>query len=469
MSRTRRRTQQPVCRVGENTLDTGTIPLIFVPGVMGSRLHFKADDEYWDPDSYWRMSHWASTGAEKVREEFTHTATVMSEGNGYSAELCKRGWAGVAKRYYGKFLEFLSKQCFGGYRTPVYAIGYDWRKDNKLSGAAVGQKIVSICGTEKTDRYILISHSMGGMVTRSALLQNSEAATMLSGVIHIAQPVTGAAVLVRRMFTGARPLLDGVAMMALLGNNRRKLQTIVSALTGPIELLCTDDYLDLDGQGNPREWWYTGRTFEQPNELLRWHKEGEKTIWDRYQEHASPPGLLAPPGTPGAIRESVAIEFRERLKEAKIFHTELNTWKHPKTWSIFGTGHTCDVRVDFRLPPQEAQMKVIPSMSTASPVILYEAVRANGETVLLQSGDADPENRGVQTGAEQRRKQSDSTVPVSSGAALFEGQAHELGDYQNLEERRQFILHGGESHDKICDDAKVQRFVVEVVNHLVGS
>lgn len=456
---TSKRSAQPVCRVGANTLDTGTIPLIVVPGVMGSRLHFTADDEYWDPDSYWRMSHWLTTGAEKVREEFTHAATVMTEGNDLSDALCKRGWAGVAHDFYGAFLEFLSKQCFGGYKTPVYAIGYDWRKDNKDSGDAVAKRIDEILQVEKTDRYILISHSMGGMVTRAALQQNPGVAAKLHGIIHVAQPVTGAAVLVRRMFTGARRSLDGMAMMLLLGGNRKKFQTIMSALTGPMELLCTDDYRDVDGS------WYEYRTFEQPGAPLKW----TGSVWELYQRPASPPGLLAPAGTAGAIGAVPAREFRQRVIEAAAFHTTLGLWKHDKTWSIFGTGHVCDMRVDFVLPPREAELKVIPSMSMAPPVMLYEAKRANGQTVLVQAGDVDPEDRGVQTGSHQRRKETDSTVPSTSGAALFPGKPHELGDYADLETRRQFILRGGEAHDKICNDAGTQRFVVEVINHLVGS
>jgi pimeloyl-ACP methyl ester carboxylesterase len=454
------RPAQPVCRVGDNTLDTGTIPLIVVPGVMGSRLHFTADDEYWDPDSYWRMSHWLTTGAEKVREEFTHAATVMSEGNGLSPEQCKRGWAGVAKDAYGELLEFLAKQRFGGYRTPVYAIGYDWRKCNKDSGNAIAERIEKILEIEKTDRYILISHSMGGMVTRAALQQNPGVAAKLSGIIHIAQPVTGAAVLVRRMFTGARRSLDGAVMMLLLGGNRKKFQTIISALTGPMELLCTQDYRDID-----KSWWYEYRTFEQPNDPKRW----EGSIWKLYKESASPPGLLAAPGSAGAISPVAAREFRRRLEEAEAFHSTLKLWKHDKTWSIYGTGHLCDMRVDFVLPPRSAEMKVIPSMSMAPPIVLYEAKRATGETVLIQAGDVDPEDRGVQTGDRQRRTQTDSTVPSTSGAALFEGEPSEVGDYDDFEGKRQFILRGGLAHDKICNDATVHRFVVEITNYLVGS
>lgn len=460
MSPRRRRNAQPVCRVGDNTLDTGTVPIIVVPGVMGSRLHFTADGQYWDPDSVWRMSHWLTTGAEKVREEFSHAAAVMSEGNGLSADECKRGWAGVSKDFYGKLLEFLGKQCFGGYRTPVYAVGYDWRKSNKLSGDALAERIREILEIEKTERYILISHSMGGMVTRAALHQHSDIAGKLTGIIHVAQPVTGAAVLVRRMFTGARRSLDGTAMMLLLGGNRKKFQTIISALTGPMELLCTQDYRDADDS-----WWYEYRTFERPDAPQRW----EGNVWRLYEQAASPPGLLAPQGTPGAISTVAAREFRTRLTEAEAFHTNIGLWKHEKTWSIYGVGHVCDMRVEFVLPPKSAEMKVIPSMSMAPPIILYEAKRADGQTVLIQQGDVDPDDRGVQTGERQRRAETDSTVPSTSGAALFPDQAHSFSDDAVLATQRQFVVQGGKAHDKICDDPTVQRMVVGVISHLVGS
>ncbi len=46
-----------ICRQGANTLDSRIVPIIFVPGVMGSRLHFPTVDQYWDPDSNWRSCH----------------------------------------------------------------------------------------------------------------------------------------------------------------------------------------------------------------------------------------------------------------------------------------------------------------------------------------------------------------------------------------------------------------------------
>lgn len=452
------RPTQQICRLGDNTLDTGTIPLIFVPGVMGSRLHFTADEEYWDPDSKWRMLHWLTTGAERVREEFTHVATVMDEGNDLSAAQCRRGWAGVAYGSYGPLLELLDEQCFAGYRTPVYAFGYDWRQDNKASGNDLAERVAEILEIEQTDRYILVSHSMGGLVTRAALQQNPDIAAKLTGIIHVAQPVTGAAVLVRRMFTGARRSLDGTVMMLLLGGNRKKFQTIMSALTGPMELLCTQDYRDVDDS-----WWYEYRTFEEPETAQRW----EGSVWQLYQQAQSPPGLLAPADSHHAISEVAATQFRERLREAAEFHTGLGLWKHDKTWAIFGTGHVSDMRVDFALPPLEATMKVYPTGMMAPPTVLYEATRANGETVLVS--DADPADRGILTGEGQRRPTTDSTVPLTSGRALFPEQADRFSADADLETTRQFMLTDGEAHDKICNDATCQRFVLAVINHLVGS
>jgi len=40
----------PVAKNSENTVDTPIVPIVVVPGVMGSRLKF-SDGATWDPDS----------------------------------------------------------------------------------------------------------------------------------------------------------------------------------------------------------------------------------------------------------------------------------------------------------------------------------------------------------------------------------------------------------------------------------
>lgn len=453
-------TWQPVARERDNTLDTGTIPIVFVPGIMGSRLHFTSIGVYWDPDHMIkRMSHWVTTGAEKVRREFalSNPATVMSTGGDYTDDQRTRGWAGVAKDFYRGLLQHLEDHRYGAYKTPVYAIGYDWRQNNKHSGAAIMTRIAEILDIESAERFILISHSMGGLATRAGLKNNSEVAGKLLGVCHIAQPVTGAAVAARRMFTGATFGGDGVAMMALLGTNRKKFSTIASSLPGAIQLLPTQDFTDTGGG-----WWYTYRTFEEPNVQKQWKDEA----WKLYKQPQSPPGLIAPAGTPGALDPVPMREMERRIDEAATFHRDLKLYKHDNTWTFFGDGNKTDTKLHFNLPPERAELAVFATAMSHQPI--YSARRADGSEAAVVGGQVDPDDRGCVL---QQTNRTDGTVPIASAAALFKEPAkpYKSGEDHDLSAHRQYFHTGGAKHDKICVDPPCLAFLDELITHLVGS
>ena len=451
-------TWQPVARAGDNTIDTGTIPIIFVPGIMGTRLHFTAIDEYWDPDSNWRMSHWLTTGVEKVRREFalSNPATVMTSGD-HSEEQLARGWGSCAKDFYRGLLRHLEEQTYGAYNTPVYAVGYDWRQNNNDSGDRIMRRIKGILETEAAERFILISHSMGGLATRAGLKRNADVAGKLLGVCHIAQPVTGAAVAARRMFTGATRGGDGMAMMLLLGNNRKKFATIASSLPGAIQLLPTQDFTDTGGG-----WWYSYRTFEEPNTAREWRG----VAWELYKRPQSPPGLLAPAGSPHAIEAVPMREMGRRIDEARDFHMALGLYKHEKTWTFYGDGNSTDTRLHFNLPPEHTELAVFATAMSQTPI--YTAKRADGSEATVLGDQIDPADRGCVL---QKTARTDGTVPIASAQALFPGQAHRYtsGAEHDLAAQRQFFHHGGAQHDKICTDPPCLAFVDELITHLVGS
>jgi hypothetical protein len=459
-------TWQPVARERDNTIDTGTIPIIFVPGIMGTRLHFTTTGNYWDPDhKVTRMSHWLTTGPEKVRREFALStpATVMAEGKGYTEEQLARGWAGVAKEFYKPLLEHLAKKDYGAYDTPVYAIGYDWRQNNNDSGDAIMKRIAEILEIEQAERYILLSHSMGGLATRAGLKRNAEVAGKALGVCHIAQPVTGAAVAARRMFTGATYGGDGVAMMALLGNNRQKFATIASALPGAISLLPTQDFTNTGGGD-----WYTYRTFEEPDINRAW----QGSAWTHYAKPQSPPGLLAPADSRHTIDPVPRREMGRRIDEARSFHLGLGLYKHEHTWTFYGDGNTTDTSLDFSLPPVHAEFSLLSTalhaLNPFSDDLQYKAKRADGSEVTVPGSRVDPSDRGCVL---KQTNRSDGTVPVASAQALFPGQGHRYNkqDAHNLELERQFFHFGGAAHDKICTDPPCLDFLDELVTHLVGS
>lgn len=447
---------EAVCRIDDNTLETGKIPIVFVPGVMGSRLHFPDIDQSWDPDSTWAMIHWVRISAERTRTEFalSNPGEVMSDNDDLTQVQRDRGWAGLAWEFYGTFLQDLQRQRFGRYQTPVYAIGYDWRQNNRTSGDAVARRINQILEIEGAERFILISHSMGGLVTRACLKNNADVAGKMMGVVHIAQPVHGGVVLVRRMFTGAVSSEDGGwGLSTILGNTRKKFSTIMSALPGPMQLMVTPNYRDTDGSA-----WYDYTTFANPEVRRTW----EGNTWDLYSMPQSPPGLLAPAGQPYSVDPVPRREFGRRLAEARAYHDWIGVWKHEKTWSIYSTGLVVDMRVHFALPADHYEMTVLPGYDMAPPVILYSARRADGTEVTVT--DPNPENRG---NVLKRRIGSDGTVPDPSGEGLFPGQRHPVAIGSDYETLRQFRISGA-AHDAICHNANCERCLFDILRHVLG-
>ncbi len=355
-----------IVRQGTNTLNTRRVPIIFVPGVMGTRLHFPVADEDWDPDSTWAMLHWVRVSADDARNEmgFWQPATVIDTNKKLTAAQIRRGWAGVVTDFYIEYLRQLEGLTTLCAQTPVWVVGYDWRQGNRGSGAFLNTAITRILKEEKAEEFILISHSMGGIVCRSCLFANGGTAAKAQGVIHVVQPATGAVVFYRRMYTGAIKKLDGGWGLAnIQGTTPEEFATLLSSLRGPCELIPNNDYRDLtldwlwdDRLSKPAAW---------TSPMFRW-----------YLDPGGPPGIV----WPVAGKRAVAADMRSRMTESDAFHKWLGKYKHPKTWAIYSTRVETDVAARFNTPAK---------------------------------GD---KQRGIQI---QRRDQGDGTVPETSGSSLF--------------------------------------------------
>jgi pimeloyl-ACP methyl ester carboxylesterase len=460
--------EQAVCRIDDNVLDTGTVPLIFVPGVMGSRIVFAG--KTWDPDANLNMVGWSQVEPEDKFDWFDagHPGRVRTDSDDLSAEQIRRGWAGVSWKFYGQFILDLQAHRFGSYTTPVYAVGYDWRQSNRRSGRYLGRKINAILEHEGVERYILVSHSMGGLVTRSFLKDNPEGLRdKCLGIIHIAQPVNGGVVLVRRLFCGASMRYDGgygiegYVFSRILGTSRRDAVTITAGMPGPLQLLVTDHYRDRDGSGRPISW-YDRRTFENPSAgFVPW----TGNIWNLYTQPQSPPGLLPPPDQHYSPSTEVRTKFSQSLTLARNFHNWLGLWKYEnKTWSIYSTGRTVDTRIPFDLPPQSYRMEV-PMTPYAMPY--YLGRRANGSEDIVQ--DPNPEDRGLIV---TQTAHSDGTVPMMSARGLFPGEGHRIRRGTDYDTHHQFEVndpdHDHAGHDAICRHPEAETATFDIIEHLLG-
>lgn len=460
--------EEAVCRMEDNVLDTGTVPLIFVPGVMGSRITFSG--MLWDPDDDVNMIRWSQQDPDEKFDWLNadHAGSVRTTSDSLNANERRHGWAGVSWKFYGQFIRDLQRRSFGSYNTPVWAVGYDWRQSNFVSGRYLGRQVQHVLDTEGVDRYILISHSMGGLVTRSFLKDNHlDLRDKCLGIIHIAQPVDGGVVLVRRLFTGASMRYDGgwnatgYVFSRILGTNRKDALTITAGMRGPLQLLVTDHYRDRNASGHPIGW-YDHRTFENP---AAGFQSWPGNIWDLYERPDSPPGLLPPASEDYAPSTDARTAFTANLGVAKRFHNWLGRWKYAdKTWSIYSTGKRVDTRVPFDLPPRSVRMEV-PMTPFAMPY--YVGTRADGTEAVVR--EPNPPGRGLII---TQTAHSDGTVPKRSAQGLFPGEANRIRRGTDYDTHHQFEVndpsHEHAAHDGICQHPQTETATFDIIEHLLG-
>ena len=347
-----------VARNEKNTYNDYVTPIIFVPGVMGSRLEFKSKNR-WDPDAAWEMKHWLWASADKQREEMrcatfrdtTYNAVMVENGNyseadGLVNEDIQRGWGGVSFKYHGKFLTDGKKSYYSENTNPLYASGYDWRDSNSKSGYYLEKKITAVLDAHKVKKCIIVTHSMGGLVTRASFRQKPELMSKVLTTVHLCQPVIGTPVAYRRFFTGVTAVYDGGASAAIfglaVGNTGDKFSKVISVMDGPLQLLPADGYPNVKDAPWLR---YVSLEQKKNNQIGYWNR----SIYANYVDTVQPPGPID--GTAAGLMLKVRVEMYNRIVRAKALHDALRVngklFLHPLTFSIYSRGLTTDAIVEF--------------------------------------------------------------------------------------------------------------------------
>lgn len=485
-----------VARNSENTVNTNICPIIFVPGVMGTRLRLPNGNYKWDPDSAKEMLRlqWADgetkrnifdsdTDAVIIDDEdiyieegtsfkfnpvtnFTQHLTIEERRKAREISL-KQGFVSLVGAFYRDFL-LKTHEKFKDYGMPVYAVGYDWRQGNRESGkhlkdSIIGDTIKGITGIlekENAKKCIVLTHSMGGLVTRAAIKQSKELEAKISGVIHVVQPVFGAAVLYRRFFTGTIRRYDStsvnpMAMIAdkvlfdILGGTPHEFGENMSSLQGPLELLPTNGY---NHNPNISEGWLrwevnSWNTLDgsEPSKFTSRHKNTESSdVYEAYakkiKSERSAAGLHNFHGYDSSVREKIM----KKLTVASEFHHLLGSnsrngnevFKHPNTYAIAGTGLKTDVATEFdlkfesvrdavvygeyRLSREERYQPLLEKIARYSRVPMLERNKFV-EDILLLISDAD----FAQLTKPSKPPEGDGTVPQYSAWGLFPDEAGE--------------------------------------------
>ena len=263
------------------------IPVIFVPGVMGSNLRGvgKATGTKWLLDSMSSMAPWMAQGAEKRKRTLTPaTMEVDDSGNlpegtrQLPEELKRRGWGEIGAMSYSEVLVWLENALndyddpkagervglmsreLGAligeakltkdevslsykYRFPVHACGYNWLASNQDSAVRLGRRIDAVIARyrgekKRCDKVIIVTHSMGGLVARHCSEVDGYR-DRIFGIVHGVLPAIGAAAVYRRFKAGT----EGSHLAAkVLGENAAEMTAVLSSAPGPLQLLPTPEY-----------------------------------------------------------------------------------------------------------------------------------------------------------------------------------------------------------------------------------
>jgi hypothetical protein len=374
-----------ICRVRE------VVPIIFVPGVMGSVLMgFDVDkgknDILWDPAKGFMMLTrygltWRDASAKRavlIGSKFKSTHLWVRGENRVDSP--HKGWEGVSRESYFSFLQYLTRQKFHpllqfSFYAPVHAFGYNWTDDNAESGKRLRGFItelikfyrnISRSGQAMCEKVMVITHSMGGLVARHAL-KEPWCENLVISVVHGVQPVDGAPAAYRRMKAGfelsskatsPKAILMGTLTNAALGNNGPEVSVLVGNMPGVLQLLPNKLYRDNEGR---KDWLRfrlrTEASGTQPASEREWASfptsNPYKEIYASRNEIQSlmTPNLLNP-----AVRDPKKIEsewrgFLERVQIAENFHDSLGHYHHPRTYYFYATGVTTADIVEFLCRP----------------------------------------------------------------------------------------------------------------------
>lgn len=441
------------------------IPVIFIPGIMGSRLRNGDEEVVWQPgiedwDQFWNTLDLSFSGAAEKRalligeEKQYFSPTYLEVDHQPDGGIADRGWGGLLTTYL-PFLNRLSGQrnqllridsCNVMIRYHIWAYPYNWT-DSNLEAAKGLDKVVNRAVAETKEREeplgrnvlkpILLTHSMGGLVARGYTQVLGKADTV-HGVIHGAMPTHGSPELYKRMRGG----FEGMSSFAL-GANQEQVTATAGNCPGPLELAPNRVHQGADGR---RDWLRIrdGNGVAQTLPISDPYSEiyENQTDWWRLIDKT----LLNPEGDQEG--SNAFAEFKDMLKDVKSFHTVLERDPfHPNTRMFYGTGRQTRDYVQWRTIERVGSL---PTNATAS--------MSNGRVVL----------RGFNGSSDTRTSPAyGRTLEMTGATAPGDGTVHAgSGRYVN---EMAVPVDDGFDHQSAFDSREARNLTLEWLNQMVGE
>jgi hypothetical protein len=457
------------------------IPIIFVPGIMGSRLRLAGTNGEgknaqglpnlrWEPSAGWLFKHCSGESPQHRKDLLIGEAFNPNYLEVDNDTPVGHGERGIMEEY-RPFLQQLRERDWGPlaklFEFPVYAFGYNWTGDAKAAGAKLVARIDEVMAearqvTGRCEKVILVSHSMGGLVTRAASKLAGGEGKIL-GIVHGVQPAWGAAAAYWRIKAGFEGGgITGRIASRFLGSSAPHTTIILGNSIGGLELLPTRQYVLNDGRpqwlfivdenkqvsamprrGNPYDEIYrVPAQCQKP----RTGAPSTNTWWGLVD-----PALLAP-GSGEAANDTEALiagaddpwsGYLALLAQAEGFHSALGTYTHPFTYAFHGKGEDTAEFIRFDC---ETNWVWSDPYRTRGFLGLYRNARGQDMQAVLQ----DPAGSG------------DGTVSVAS--ATFKGGAplpdHGPPGHRGFE---------GLEHQPAFEDGEARRYTTCAITALVGE
>lgn len=390
-----------------------TIPIIFVPGIMGSNIYNKALKK-----PVWLLGNGAGIAKTLVQQMNKSPATLQTELDYLNTEVYKDGtikvdsrlkltekvlrdryWGTVHWDSYGGILTYLQMVLnnvdlnekpiygmggFGGgyaaiqqmklqesiyewkslinkkevenwhpqeaftniaqqdiehlkvFHFPVYGMGYNWLQSSENGAKIVSDKLEVIKKSlgGRFHKFIIVTHSMGGLLTRRLVQIRSD----IAGVVHGVMPAEGAAAAYRRIVTGSEDV--GAIPAYVLGKNTEHVTAVLANAPGGLELLPSKAYnngkpwLYLKGSGlmNGKDLQTNVVSLPQSDPYGEIYK-ADGVWWEMVKAELIDPANMVKRDNPD---KSVKSVYKLKIGAVQQFHDKITNKYHPCTYVNYG-------------------------------------------------------------------------------------------------------------------------------------
>jgi pimeloyl-ACP methyl ester carboxylesterase len=257
----------------EQIVSVARIPVIFVPGIMGSYLDYKDPDlpdngtcslwlEAGDNCSFgWEYAKQAKVRnllfdltnpliypTDITRDQHKLSAVYTKIMDTLSAEWPEYRDIDFKKPAFER-CEFIKDRVLSGRiprnQTLLYAFGYDWRQTTRSNGEKLSRFVDCVRSTHQNSKVNLVGHSMGGLVIKQMLL-HEKTSEHIASVTTFNTPYLGAVRAIQILGDGKYDSVSRIVLAAV------HLKEIARIIPGALELLPSNLYLNRNVGGSAK-------------------------------------------------------------------------------------------------------------------------------------------------------------------------------------------------------------------------